>query len=264
MTVALELANVTIAAGRNVLLRDFSLKLQTGEFTALLGPNGAGKTTALRAALGLARLVSGSVMLDGQPVSALSGRQRASKLAWLPQQSLVAEPLTALELVAAARFRFGESRASSEREAQKALQRVAALEFADTPVTRLSGGEHQRVAVAALLAQDSPLLLLDEPANHLDPAQQMALYRLIGELWREGRGVLCVTHDVNLLHHVLGDREPGNVRVIGLSVGAARFESGLDAADLPAKLGELFGVKMQALAHDGRKVFVAANGGLQA
>lgn len=261
MTADLELTDVTVTAGQKVLLRDFSLKLQTGEFTALLGPNGAGKTTALRAALGLVRPVSGKVLLDGQPVAALSGRLRAAKLAWLPQQSLVTEPLTAMEIVAAARFRFGESRVSSEREAQKALQRVAAREFSDTPVTRLSGGEHQRVAVAALLAQDSPLLLLDEPANHLDPAQQMALYRLIGELWREGRGVLCITHDVNLLHHVLGDREAGAVRVIGLSAGAARFESRLDAADLPAKLGDLFGVKMQALAQEGRRVFVAANGG---
>ncbi len=258
MTAFLELASVSVTAGAKTLLRDFSLKLSGGEFAALIGPNGAGKTTALRVALGLVKPTAGVANLDGKPVTSRNGRDRASRIGWLPQQCIVNEPLTAVELVAAARFRFGESHTSSERAALEALKRVGAWDFACAPVTQLSGGEHQRVAVAALLAQEAPLLLLDEPANHLDPAQQVALYRLIGELWREGRGVLCITHDVNLLHHVLADRNADDVRVIGLAGGAQKFEARLDAQDLGQKLGELFGVPMKSITDDGRRIFVAS------
>lgn len=243
MASSLELSGVTVRARGKALIEDVSLKLDEGGFVALLGPNGAGKTTLLRAALGLAS-IEGACLLNGKPVGAYSGRERAGIIAWLPQQALVSEPITALELVAAARYRFNETHPASVSAAREALAHTGASEFADRTVTSLSGGEHQRVAIAALIAQDAPLLLLDEPANHLDPAQQIELYRLFGKLWREGRGILCITHDVNLLRHV-GEAGGAQIRVAGMADGQMRFEAPFTSDDLPAQVGALFDVEMR-------------------
>src|SRR5690606_34747423 len=119
--------------------------------------------------------------------------------------------------------------------------------------TELSGGERQRVALATLLAQEPRIALLDEPASHLDPAQQVEAYRLIGELWRQGLGVLLVTHDVNLL----GELGPApDVHVVGLAGGRVAFRSNLAAADLPEQLGALFRIPFASLDHQGRRVLL--------
>jgi iron complex transport system ATP-binding protein len=144
----------------------------------------------------------------------------------------------------AARFRFDEAFAHTESEARKALTRVGVGALAERALGTLSGGERQRVALAGLLAQAAPILLVDEPANHLDPAQQIDIYRLLSELWQQGKSIICVTHDVNLLRH-LG--RPEKVRVAGVARGKLSFECPLTAPELPEKLGALFGVTMHAL-----------------
>jgi iron complex transport system ATP-binding protein len=249
----LRFENVSVRAGERMLLEDVSLGLQPGELVALVGPNGAGKTTLLRTALALHRPSHGRVTLDGIDSASLAPRMRSTKLALLPQHVAFFEPIGVLELVAAARYRFGEGRERALDGARRALERASAAPFADRVVTTLSGGERQRVALAAVLAQEAPLLLLDEPANHLDPAQQVDAYRLIGALWREGFGILCVTHDVNLLAQ-LGDTS--RVRVAGLSGGRLRFELAFTAADLPARLSELFGIELVALDVEGRRALL--------
>jgi iron complex transport system ATP-binding protein len=174
----------------------------------------------------------------------LPPRQRAALVAWLPQLLAPAERYAVVDLVAAARYRFSESRARSVEGAKSALEQVGAAELAPRTVTELSGGERQRVAIAALLAQEAPLLLLDEPANHLDPAQQAQTYQLVGRLRDEGKGVLCVTHDINLLASVAGANP---ARVVGVAEGRLRFQLPSDAPELPAALGELFGAPMRVL-----------------
>ena len=227
-----------------VVLSGVSLSLAPSDFSVLVGPNGAGKTTLIRAAVGLVRPTRGSVQLDGHEVAEIPHRRRAAQVAWLPQVPGSSDPYPALELVAAARYRFGESHARSRAAARHALDRVGASSLERRPVTSLSGGERQRVAIATLLAQEAPLLLLDEPANHLDPAQQLDIYRLLGSLWREGSGILCVTHDVNCLA-VLPDT--GSVRVVGLARGRCRFQLALSSAQLPDALSDLFEVPMRVL-----------------
>jgi len=108
--------------------------------------------------------------------------------------------------------------------------------------------------LAALLAQQTPLLLLDEPASHLDPAHQIDAYSLVGALFREGHGIVCVTHDLNLLAYAA---EPEQIRVVGLRAGTLQFECALSAADLPRHLSELFGVEFVAVEVAGRRVLVA-------
>lgn len=251
MSGVLELRELGVRFAEKRLLEGVSLSLSRGEFLALLGPNGAGKTTLLRAALGLVRSEGGEVLLGGQRVRTVPPRQRAGLVAWLPQQALVSEALSALETVIAARYRFDETRGSARAAARRALERLGVAALAERPVTRLSGGERQRVALAALVAQEAELLLLDEPANHLDPAQQAETYALLGELVREGAGILCVTHDVNLLSYT-----GGAARVVGLARGKLAFETSYDAPDLPARLAELFGVEMEPVTVGARRLIV--------
>ncbi len=250
---SLLLRDATVLAGGRPLLEHATLEVKRGELVALVGPNGAGKTTLLRAALGLLRLAGGEVRVGETPLQTLPARARAAELAWLPQQSAPAEPLPAREAVMAARYRFQETAREAKREAERALERVGLASFADAPLTTLSGGERQRVAIATLLAQEARFLLLDEPANHLDPAQQAETYALLGSLVEDGVGMLCVTHDVNLLGHV-----KGSPRVVGMASGRLRFELDYRAEALPARLSELFGVRMLPLPIGSGRVIVPA------
>jgi len=249
----LEYRDLCVKIGERTLLDGLSLHVPPGDFVALIGPNGAGKTTLLKTALALRAPSKGSVLLGGKPALELPARVRAEKIAWLPQHLRADEPVTCLESVAAARFRFHESHAASLKVAESALARVAASALAARPITELSGGERQRIAFACLIAQDADILLFDEPANHLDPAQQLEVYRLLGELWREGHTVVCINHDVNLLHQV-GDGT--RVRVVGLGKGRIGFDTKLTDGALPRQLGELFGLEMESLKGSAQRFIV--------
>jgi len=242
--VLLRLENIVVTRRGRALLDGVSLALEPGQLLALLGPNGAGKTTLLRVALGLLSPESGQAWLGERPLSGMSTRERAACVAWLPQHSASAEALRAVDVVASARYRFDEPFARAESAARAALSRVGVAAVAERALATLSGGERQRVALAGLLAQDAPILLVDEPANHLDPAQQIDVYRLLGELWQQGRSVVCVTHDVNLLRH-LG--APNDVRVAGVANGKLAFECAFSDPRLAPELGALFGVQMREL-----------------
>ena len=239
---ALAFEAVRVVRSKKTLLDGVSFRVERGELCALLGPNGAGKSTLLGTALGLVALSSGNVTFGGRSLSALSPRERAGALAWLPQQPLGGDAIPAIESVIAARYRFSESSHAARTAALRALERVGVTALAERALASLSGGERQRVAFAGLLAQEAEWLLLDEPANHLDPAQQAEIYALLGALARDGTGILCVTHDVNLLAH-----SGGAARVIGLKHGALRFDAAYADAALPDRLGDLFGVPMRAL-----------------
>lgn len=242
-----------VERGGRTLLRDIDLTLATGQFIALVGPNGSGKTTLLRTALGLVAPSRGRVTLGDREVKSLAPRERAASVAWLPQILVNTEPLAVHEAVATGRYRFGESPQRSRDAALLALARLGAAHLADRNVTALSGGERQRVALATVLAQESPLVLLDEPANHLDPAHQVEAYTLVGKLWQEGLGVLMVTHDVNLL---AGLPEHARVRVVGLREGAMPLDSTLDDPTLPERFSALFAMPMRAILCEGRRVIL--------
>jgi iron complex transport system ATP-binding protein len=248
----LKVRDLSVELGGHRLLTEVSMELGPGELAILVGPNGAGKTTLLRTCLGLVRPTGGAVELDGRELTSLSARERAARVAWLPQHLPLAEAWPAEELVASARYRFAESHARSLRAAREVLGRLHATELGSRPVTELSGGERQRIALAALLAQEAPLLLLDEPAAHLDPKEQHGIHGLVAELVRQGRGVLSVTHDLNLVEP---PRDPDSVRIFGLGAGRLAFEHTLGHPDLPRALGELFGIGLETVQR-GRRRFI--------
>ncbi|WP_224363193.1 ABC transporter ATP-binding protein [Hyalangium versicolor] len=253
----LDLQQVTLHQGTSTVLDDVSLRMSPSDFIAVVGPNGAGKSTLLRVALGLLRPTSGTVRVEGVPVHHLAAHERAARLAWLPQRLGITEPIPVLELVAAARYRFPESHAASLEAARSALERVQASAFASRTYTQLSGGEQQKVAIAALLSQEPRLVLMDEPASYLDPAQQIELYRLVGQLWRAGLGILCVTHDVNVLSHAVEPEESRRIQVVGLEAGRIRFTARYDAPELGEQLGSLFRVEVQSVQLHGRRFFAS-------
>ena len=187
----------------------------------------------------------------------MRGRDRAAAVGWLPQHGIIQEAIEVLELVKAARFRFSEGRRASLAAAAEALEQVHAGSLAHRAVTTLSGGELQRVMMATLIAQDAAVFLLDEPANHLDPAHQLGFYELISRQWRSGRGVICITHDINLLTQLAPPDRADSVRIIGLADGHLRFETPLSDPALDTRLSELFSLPIASIVRDGRRYFLA-------
>ncbi len=216
------------------------LTISQGQCVVLCGPNGSGKSSFLRMIAGLEPQARGSLKLGALDLLHAARAELAGQVAWLPQRPYLGEFITCESIVAAARFRFGEG---PERALSKAYEILAAqgiAHLAPRPANQVSGGELQRVLIAALIAQDAPFLLVDEPANHLDPRHQVATYRRLGELWRhEGRTIILVTHDVRLVK-LLGP--PDEIRILGIESGSLRFETTLADPNLSRVLSELYGV----------------------
>ncbi|MCF8485513.1 MAG: ABC transporter ATP-binding protein [Rhodobacteraceae bacterium] len=180
----LHLTNLTVRRGECPVVDDVSLTVKAGEFVGLLGPNGAGKTTLLRACLGL-------IPHEGKSnLSALPARTRARAVAFLPQGREIAWPVAVGELVALA----GRGQGATDR----AMARMGLAAYRDRSATALSGGEQARVLIARALAQDTPLLLADEPAAGLDPEAQIRTCKVFQDLASEGRGVVASLHDLGL------------------------------------------------------------------
>ena len=182
--------------GVGTQLRGASLSLAAGECVGLIGPNGAGKTTLLRAALGLVRH-QGTASL-----AALTPAARARHAAFLPQTRAVAWPVTVRDLVALGRMPWRAAKTISGGDpgpaVEAALAQVGLRALAGRQATTLSGGELARALLARVLVQDTPLILADEPAAGLDPAQQIGVLRLLRSLADQGRGVLVSLHDLSL------------------------------------------------------------------
>ncbi|MBI4614764.1 MAG: ABC transporter ATP-binding protein [Planctomycetes bacterium] len=183
------------------VLSGIDLAVPGGDFLAVIGPNGAGKTTLLRLLAGLLVPASGAVRLSGKNVATLSRREVARRAAWVPQALEVPFAFTAREFVAMSRYPhlapFAAQGAADREAVERALARAGAAVLERRPLGTLSGGERQRVLVAAALAQETPVLLLDEPSAHLDPRHAIEIYELLASLSaREGRTVVAVTHDL--------------------------------------------------------------------
>jgi iron complex transport system ATP-binding protein len=192
------------AAGLPEVVCDASLALRRGALAALIGANGSGKSSLIRLLAGLLTPTRGEVLFDGTPLRAIEARQRARRIAYVPQATATVFPLTALEVVLTGRspytprFRFENERDLAV--AHGALAAVDAAHLAARSVLELSGGERQLVSLARALAQEPDCLLLDEPSAALDLKHRAGLMRHLRRL-RDERGltVLMVTHDLQLL-----------------------------------------------------------------
>ena len=186
----LSLEELTVTRGDRRVLDGVTLSVGQGEFVGLLGPNGAGKTTLLRAALGL--LPHGG----RSSLSALPLAGRARQAAFLPQSREIAWPVSVETVVALGRAPHGA--AGNDAAVTRALDRMDLAAFRHRPATDLSGGEQARVLIARALAQETPLLLADEPVAGLDPAAQLRTMQVFASLAAEGRAVIASIHDLGL------------------------------------------------------------------
>jgi iron complex transport system ATP-binding protein len=199
MSLAVQEASVSLS-GREVV-HAVTLALEPGQVTGLLGPNGAGKSTLMRAMAGqLAH--SGSISLDGKPVTLMREATRARHIAWLPQTREISWALSVENLVALGRLPWHgwrRTRSANDRElCNAAMQLMDVTALASRPADELSGGELARVLMARAVAQDTAVLLADEPAAGLDPAHQISMMAALRQLAGKGRSVLVSLHDLSL------------------------------------------------------------------
>ncbi|HID49311.1 MAG TPA: ABC transporter ATP-binding protein [Chromatiales bacterium] len=197
----LSTRNLRLAIGERILCRGLDLDVHAGQCWGLLGQNGAGKTTLLHTLAGLRSGQGGEIRLGGTPIDELPRRDVARRLGLMPQDSIDAFPATVLETALIGRHpHLSRWQWESPRDlalARDALRRTGLAGMEARPVSTLSGGERRRLALATLLVQAPPLMLLDEPANHLDLRHQHDMLGLLRDQARAGHAVLMVLHDIN-------------------------------------------------------------------
>jgi iron complex transport system ATP-binding protein len=195
-------SGMTLAYDKRVIAEQLSVEIPDGSFTVIIGPNACGKSTLLRALSRLLKPSTGTVLLDGKDVHSQPTRTVAKTIGLLPQSSTAPDGITVAELVSRGRYPHQSilRRWSSEDErvVTESMESTGVADLADRHVDELSGGQRQRVWLAMALAQQTPLLLLDEPTTYLDIAHQIEVLDLCAELHeRQGRTLVAVLHDLN-------------------------------------------------------------------
>jgi len=199
VTAPLAAERVSLAIRSKWLVRHISLAVEPGEVIALVGPNGAGKSSLLRLLAGDVDPTEGQVLLDGQPISDFHPRDLALRRAVLPQQTVLQFAFTVREIVEMGRGTH--RREDSDRLGQivsRSLRQTDALELIERIYPSLSGGEQARVTLSRVLAQETPILLLDEPTASLDLHHQQMVMDVARELAAGGASVVAILHDLNL------------------------------------------------------------------
>jgi iron complex transport system ATP-binding protein len=200
--VKLEIDQLVLGYGPQIVISDLTYEVSEGCITTLIGRNGSGKSTLLRAIGRLLRPERGAILLDGKAISSLHTRHLARRLAILPQGPTAPEGVTVRNLVEHGRYPhrtfLGLKSDEDHRTVSWALSQTGLTDLADRPLSQLSGGQQQRAWIAMALAQDTDIILLDEPTTFLDLAYQLEMMELLRRLNREnGTTILMVLHDIN-------------------------------------------------------------------
>lgn len=199
----IQVDNITAGYQKqNPVLENISFRIDRGEFVGIIGKNGAGKSTLLKAMRGFLPLWSGRIMMAARAVGAYQERELAKKIAYLQQQVELTFDYTARDIVMAGRYpyrKWWQQQSEADRKIVDACMKyTGVLEMADRPIRALSGGQRQRVLLAKVLAQQTPVLFLDEPAAGLDLFYQEEIFRFCQELCHRGKTVVMVVHELNL------------------------------------------------------------------
>jgi iron complex transport system ATP-binding protein len=228
------------------VVRELSVAIPDGRITAVVGANACGKSTLLK---GLARLIGpkgGTVLLDGQDIHRLPTREVATRLGMLPQSPVAPDGISVVDLVARGRYPhhrwFQQWTQDNEEAVTRALLATGTLDLALRPVDELSGGQRQRVWIAMAIAQETPIMLLDEPTTFLDLAHQIEVLELLRALNRaDGRTIVLVLHDLNhaarYAHHL-----------IAMAAGAVVAEGSPADVVTEAFVHEVFGLPARVIA----------------
>jgi iron complex transport system ATP-binding protein len=229
-----------IGYGEHIVVPDLSLQIERGGITALVGPNGSGKSTLLKTLARLLKPSGGAVYLDGKSITRMPTTQVAREIAILPQGPTAPAGLTVGELVEQGRYPHAGALKMLVKQDYEAISQALTLtdmvEFAHRPLDSLSGGERQRAWIALALAQDTPVLLLDEPTTFLDIGHQLEVLDLVARLNRERRmTVILVLHDLNQAARYAS-------RMVALKEGKIAADGPPALVLTPPLLADLFGV----------------------
>jgi len=245
MTV-LQAENLSLSYETVSIIESLDLQTPSGEITALIGSNGCGKSTLLR---GLARLLKpqhGSVLLDGRAIHSIPTKQLAKELGILPQSPVAPEGITVRELVVQGRYPhqdwFQQWSVADEEALQKALSLTGLIPLTDRIVDTLSGGQRQRAWIAMTLAQQTEILLLDEPTTYLDLAHQLEVLELLVKLNAEGKTIIMVLHDLNHAAHYAN-------HLVALSAGKIVAQGTPEEVITEAIVRNVFNVESQIIKH---------------
>ncbi len=258
LTMQLSTRDLSIGYRNHLVGSNIALTLDPGEVLVLLGPNGAGKTTLFRTLLGLQRALGGAVLLDDKPVDRMRPAEIARHMAYVPQAHATEFSFTALDVVLMGRTaRLGTFSSPGAKDEAVAREKLVALgigELEDHDYTRISGGQRQLTLIARALAQETPILVMDEPTASLDFGNQTMVLGRIRDLAREGYGIVLSTHD------------PDHALLVGTRV-AIIAEGGLRAVGPPQEVvtAEMLSAiyRTQVIVEDtpsGRRVCVPAWG----
>ncbi len=228
--------------GARTILEDIELTLEPGRLCVVIGPNGAGKSTLLRLLAGIDRPDSGSVSLDGAALESMAPRERARRIAHLPQATAAHWPLNGRDMVALGRLPHGvrlEAPGAADATAiATAMTRTDTMAFADRRIDTLSAGERARLALARVLATEAEVLLADEPVASLDPAQQLAAMDALRAETARGAIVVVVLHDLALVSRYAD-------RVVVLAAGRMVGDGPPSAALTPDVLERVYGARFE-------------------
>ncbi len=232
----IELKDISVSFGQRNILNGISATVAEGAITAVMGPNGCGKTTLLRCIGGLLQPQGGQVILDNRRVDDYSARALAQRLAFVRQQSQTDFDFTAFEIVLMGRNPWqGRLQSESDEDlaiVERCMRQTGTWHLRQSTPAQMSGGELQRVMIARALAQQTPLLLMDEPVSNLDIAHQIEVMRLMRE---NGRTVIVVLHDLNLALRFCD-------RLLLLHQGRLLFDGAMAEGLTPQNISTVYGV----------------------
>ena len=257
MSNIIEVKNVSFGyVSQSKILQDVSFDVKAGTFLSIAGPNGAGKTTLLNLLCGLLRPQAGSIMIDAAGIESYSVRRLAQKIAVVRQEFVPVFDFTVAEVVSMARTpylgTFGFDGKIDKDAVNQALEATDTTQFAMRPMKNLSGGERQRVFIARALAQNTAVMLLDEPTSFLDLKHQVYIYDLLKAAQLEkGKTIVAITHDINLAAQycdevlLLTGRKPAMQDIENRSQTPPSYLIG-KAKDIfsPTKIEDVFGVRV--------------------
>ena len=232
--------SISFSYGEMDVLKDVEFSARKGELLAIIGPNGAGKSTLLKCMVGILK-PRGQVRIDGTDVLSLKPKKRAKLITYVPQSSLPEFMFTIEEFVEMGTY-------ATQGNVKRALEEVGLWERKDEPVTNLSGGEYQLALIARALAQDSRVVLLDEPTSHLDINHALQVMDLLREMKNE-HVTVPVLHDLNLALTYAD-------RLILLHQGRKKWEGNPEELE-PSVLEGVYGVKVRILKVEGERVLLA-------
>jgi len=201
MSASIDLGELTVRVAKTTLLHPIDLHVPAGQWLSIIGPNGAGKSTLLRALVGAIKS-QGDVFIDGVSIQSMTRSERARKIAWVPQNPVIPSGFLVLDYVLLGRTPHRNLLAAEQPEdiavVEQVLHDLDLVAFADRDIASLSGGERQRVVIARALAQQAPVLLLDEPTTALDLGHQQDVLLLLERLRKQGHTIISTMHDLTL------------------------------------------------------------------